>query len=84
MKTVWISDLKTAEERENFKQLFNHSQKLLDKLRQIVYNMVISREKVSTDQYDSPSWSHKQAHENGYNHALRDILELIKTGDHDK
>lgn len=32
---------------------------------------------VSEDEYDSPSWSHKQAHRNGYNKAIEDIIKLF-------
>lgn len=82
LKTVWFKDL-PKEEQEQFKQIVVGSKKVLDKLSKIVYNMSISGEKVSLDQYDSPSWSHKQAHQNGYNAALRDILDILKiNGDH--
>jgi hypothetical protein len=82
LKTVWFQDL-PREEQEQFKQIVLGSKKVLDKLSEIVYNMSISGEKVSIDQYDSPSWSHKQAHQNGYNAALREVLEILKTnGEH--
>jgi hypothetical protein len=32
---------------------------------------------VSEDEYDSASWSHKQAHRNGYNKAIEDITKLF-------
>lgn len=82
LKTVWFSDLPKGEQ-EQFKQIVVGSGKVLDKLSKIVYNMGISGEKVIEDHYDSPSWSHKQAHRNGYNEALRDILDILKiNGDH--
>jgi len=82
LKTVWFQDL-PKEEQEKFKELVLGSKKVLDKLSKIVYNMGVSGEKVNVDQYDSPSWSHKQAHLNGYNAALRDVLDILKTnGDH--
>lgn len=30
-----------------------------------------------TSDYDNPSWSHRQAHDNGYNQAIEDVLQLI-------
>lgn len=82
VKTIWFQDL-PAGERDNFKQSVLGSQLVLDKLSKIVYNMVVNGEKVKLTDYDSPSWSHKQADQNGYNRALRDILEIIKiNGDH--
>lgn len=81
VKTVWFQDL-PKEKQAEFKNNVLGSKLVLDKLSKIVYNMVVSGEKVSIDRYASPSWSHEQAHINGYNDALRDILEIIKTGDH--
>jgi len=82
LKTVWFQDLPKSEQQQ-FKEIVLGSKKVLDKLSKIVYNMCVSGEKVSIDQYDSPSWSHKQAHQNGYNEALRDVLDILKTnGDH--
>ena len=85
LKSAWINDLKTPEERESFTQIVLNSSLALDKLRKIVYNRVISGEKVAVDDYDSPSWSHKQADQNGYVRAHREILELLDfNGDHDQ
>lgn len=84
LKLDWTKDL-PASEREDFTKIVLNSSLAIDKLRKIVYNRVISGEKVVVDDYDSPSWSHKQADLNGYNRALREILELLDfNGDHDK
>lgn len=32
---------------------------------------------VNEDEYDSPSWSHKQAHRNGFNKAIEEITKLF-------
>lgn len=77
LKTQWFQDLPKSEQ-ENFKQLVLSSEKVLDKLRKIVYNMSIDEEKVKTIDYDSPSWSHKQAHHNGKSEAYREIMELLE------
>lgn len=85
LKTTWTQDLKTASEREEFTKVVLNSSLVLDKLRKIVYNRVISGEKVAPSDYDSPSWSHKQADSNGYARAYREILELLDfNGDHDQ
>lgn len=82
LNTKWFSDLPSNEQAQ-FKEIVLGSKKVLDKLSKIVYNMCISGEKVKEDHYDSPSWSHKQAHKNGYNEALRDVLDILKiNGDH--
>lgn len=85
LKTVWFSDIRDDTAREQFKQNVVGSKIVLDKLHKIVYNMVISGERVPVDDYDSPSWSHKQADRNGYARALREVLEILNfNGDHDK
>lgn len=80
MKTVWLGNLKN-EQRDAFRQSILQSKIVLDKLREIVYNKVKEAESVSIADYDAPSWSHKQAHTNGYNNALREILELLDIKD---
>jgi len=82
VKTIWFQDLPKAQQ-EQFKQNVIGSKLILDKLSKIVYNMGVSGESVKLTDYDSPSWSHKQADQNGYNRALRDIIDLITiNGDH--
>lgn len=77
MHHQWYSSLPKAEQEE-FKKLVLGSQKILDKAAEIVYNMSITESKVSTTDYDSPSWSHKQADRNGYLRALNELYALLK------
>ena len=35
------------------------------------------KESINIDDYDNPSWSHKQAHRNGYNQAIREIMVIL-------
>ena len=77
MKTEWFGSLK-GEERENFKLSILSSKIVLDKLTEIVYNMYRKEESINSTDYDSPSWSHKQAHTNGRRDALRQVIDLIK------
>lgn len=76
MKTEWLGSLR-GEERENFKNSILSSKIVLDKLQEIVYNMYKKDESINSTDYDSPSWSHKQAHTNGRRDALRQILDLV-------
>lgn len=84
LKTAWIAGIKDPSERESFSSQVLSSQKVLDKLRQIVYNKVLDGERVSVGDYDNPSWSHKQADRNGYLRGLREVIELLTFGDHDQ
>lgn len=73
----WFKGLNKQEE-EDLRNILASNSFLLDKLTEIVYNMVTSSEEVNLTDYDSPSWSHRQAHVNGHNHALRKVLALTK------
>lgn len=77
MKSQWLGNLK-GEEREKFRQTIVNSKIVLDKLNEIVYNMYKDHGSVSFGDYDSPSWSHKQAHTNGYREALLKVLDLLE------
>jgi len=74
--TEWFRGLKTDEVEER-KSFLLSNQKVLDILKEIVYNIRISCENVSETDYDSPSWSHKQAHHNGEVASLKRIERLI-------
>ena len=78
IQTQWLAGLKDPLEREQFKQTVIGSKKVLDKAREIVYNIVKEAEKVRISDYDSPSWSHKQADQNGYVRALREVMLLLE------
>lgn len=73
----WLAGLKEPE-RSQFKQTVIGSKKVLDKAREIVYNIVKEAEKVRISDYDSPSWSHKQADQNGYVRALHEVMLLLE------
>lgn len=66
MKTIWTS------EKDLFKQAANFREKLTEILSKRVKEAVVEPD------YESPSWSHKQAHLNGYNQCVREIIEILK------
>lgn len=78
MKTQWFAGMQPSD-KENFNQQLLQSKKVLDKLTEIVYNMLKDREDVDRPDYDSPSWSHLQAHNNGAREMARLVLDLINT-----
>lgn len=79
MHVDWIKDLKTPEEREQFKKLLLSNEKVLDKLSKILYNYIKESEN-STNDYDSPSWAYKAAHNNGRIEAFKKIVKLLDLG----
>lgn len=74
--STWFKGM-SDKEIEEFKLFLVSNQKMLDILKEIVYNMRISTGKVLEKDYDSPSWSHKQAHLNGKNEALDRVYRLL-------
>lgn len=72
----WFAGI-PSEEREKFKVEVLNSKKVLDKLGKILYNMEESLRSVKERDYDSASWSHKQAHLNGESDMVRRVIELI-------
>jgi hypothetical protein len=72
----WLRGL-DGPERDEMKNLVINNTKLLDKLTEILYNIQVKKEDTVLEDYDSPSWSHKQAHINGEIAAIKRVLEII-------
>jgi beta-lactamase class D len=79
MHVDWIKDLKEPEQREHFKKLLYGNEKVLDKLTQILYNYIKESE-TNTNDYDSPSWAYKAAHNNGRIEAFKKVIKLLDLG----
>lgn len=79
MDISWTRHLKTEEEKERFtkevlssKYILNHLSKLLDDVE-----FGLNRAEINPKVYDTPNWSHKQAHNNGFRHCLGVVKNLI-------
>lgn len=82
MKVDWIKHTKTPAEREAFKREYESAQKVLDRMKDILYTY--NRELESTvDNYDSPSWAFLAADVNGQRKMLKKIISLIEAKDQD-
>lgn len=79
---AWLTGLK-GEARDKMKENVLSNQILLDKLSEILYNMQVKKESTVLTDYDTPSWSHKQAHLNGEASAIRKVIEIISIKDRD-
>ena len=71
----WLKGLSPSE-ADKYKKSIISSKLVLDKLIEMCYNRRKEIDKQVFD-YDTPSWSHKQAHNNGYKECLDDIIQLI-------
>lgn len=74
LNTQWTKNLKDPEAKKNFEQLLRNSTTVATRLCDLLKEMKIEN---SVHDYDSASWAYKQADQNGYNRALRDILALF-------
>lgn len=73
----WTQGLPDDEANRLVLQLTN-SKFLLNRLHTVIENKIRSVERVSTNDYDSPSWAYKAADREGYIRALKDLLLLTK------
>lgn len=78
----WLRGL-SGQEREEMKQLVLNSEKVLDKLDKMLYNMQVKKSETVLTDYDTPSWSHKQAHLNGELAALKRVRDLVTITERD-
>jgi len=78
MQQVWFKNAKSQEDKlvvrtqlKTFKNAFEALDELLVEMEEVP----------SKNDYDCPSWSHKQADINGANRMLREVRKLINIKD---
>ncbi len=78
LSTDWLKDLKTDEAKEKrTKTIYNHTtDEVLVVLNSIVHKK-LQEKLTSTFDYNTPSWSHYQAHTNGNIETLKWIADLL-------
>ena len=76
MQSVWHSHLKNEKEKKDFIEYVRNSEKVLDRLKEIVYNAVKESEVKASD-YDSPSWAYRQAHSNGIKEMGDKLIKVL-------
>lgn len=77
--TLWLSDIKDQKEKESMEFILRNNQILVRRLLEILekYDQEEYRAETSISEYDSPSWSHKQADRNGARRAIKKVRELF-------
>jgi len=76
MQVRWLKVL-PQEEREAFKKRLYSVQDVLEVLDKVLEGLEESVEIARLADYDSPSWAYKQADQNGYIRAIRDVRGLL-------
>ena len=80
MHAQWFSTLK-GQEKEDFKDQLLGSKKILDILREIVYNKSMSCINYLEKDFDKPSWSHRNAFELGKKAAYEELIQYLTIPD---
>lgn len=71
----WFNGL-SKKDADDLETNLKNSQ-IVEILRKIIASECQSISKATSSDYDTPSWSHKQAHRNGMVEALRKIEKLL-------
>tara|TARA_R110000751_G_scaffold110047_1_gene207465 strand:- start:10403 stop:10669 length:267 start_codon:yes stop_codon:yes gene_type:complete len=78
---VWTAHLPSSSKeeikaKEDFEGYVKNSRGIFDRVVEILEDYV-EPEDVTIQDYDCPSWSHKQADRNGYNRAIKKVKALF-------
>jgi hypothetical protein len=80
--SAWFAGIPRDEKRKR-EELVLSNKILLDILAEMLYNMQEKKKDTVLGDYDSPSWSHKQAHLNGEIEAIKQIIEIVTIKERD-
>lgn len=72
----WLAKCENDEDKEELKQYLLNSSRLFDLLKDMLQRRYDQEWGARLVDYDSASWSHKQAHKNGRMDALEEIYKL--------
>jgi hypothetical protein len=72
----WSAHKQDPKEKEEFNKLVKAADIVLERLDTLIKQELTDVTKTDKVDYDSPSWSHKQAHLNGMQDAYSKILNL--------
>lgn len=78
MKNSWFSGLE-PDAKEQMRDYFKGSSLLRERLGKILEDKVKNKRKLtsSIEAYESPAWAYTQADTNGYERAIKEVIELI-------
>ena len=75
----WTNHIREEDERTRFEQSVRSSSLVLSRLLQIIEQREneLDRQEAKLSDYDTPAWSHKQAHRNGERSSLKKLSGLL-------
>lgn len=73
----WTAGL-SPRDKEILEEILQHNNKVLDRVREICYNMCKESEEsvLKLSAYDSPNWAFRQADSVGFRRGLEQIIKL--------
>ena len=71
---AWTAGLE-PKDKEILEEILQHNNKVLDRVREMCYNMIKESENRSND-YDSPNWALRQADSVGFRRGLEKVIQL--------
>lgn len=77
LPSEWFAKCTTDDEKEELKQYILNSQRLWELLKGMIQKRYDTAMSAKVTDYDSASWSHKQAHRNGKAEAFEEIFKLL-------
>jgi hypothetical protein len=73
----WTANLSTEEEKIAFQELMGVNNKVLDRLKEMCYNMINELEN-SSNNFDNPNWALREAAHVGSRSSLQKIIKLCE------
>lgn len=79
MDSRWIKQFKANDDeaKEKVHSSLSSAKHILDAAIEIINEQKAAIERPTKDDYDCPSWSHRQAHSNGEIAALNKVISLL-------
>ena len=75
----WTKHIKDAVKKEEFEKTIRASQTIVSRLIELLDEQIsgLDKQETSISDYETPSWSEKQAHRNGQRSTLRRLKDLL-------
>lgn len=79
MKVEWFGSVTAPAEKAKIKSMVLANRDSLEQLTKVLEKKLV--EVVKPDDYDNAGWAYWQADRNGYNRAILQVIDLIKSID---